>query len=847
MLNKIGARYGVNILGKEEWFEGLHTVDPGVYQGIDRDLLRILRGTGLTFMNYRDYLVIIYIDKSNPGRYQDFSSGARTYLNRIYRFSGQVLADKDDEPVIGATIYIEELDTGTITDINGYFRLNIPSGKYSVAVKSVGFIDQEIDLELVENIDRIISLPNEIIQLKEVVISESGGDRNISETAMGLFRINMKSLQSQPAFMAETDVVRGLLLLPGVSSAGEAATGFNVRGGNTDQNLVLLDDAPVYNASHIFGMFSVFNQDVIREASLQHSGLSARYGGRVSSVLDVKTKNNIPNRFRGCGGIGLFASRLAFEMPIQKEKISLMAGGRISYSDYLLNYVPNKMISNSSAFFYDTNIKLNFRINKTNYIQYSFFNYFDRFKLPFDTLYDWGTMNHSVQYNRLIGEKMVINLSGSSARYDYGITGNGRRMEFNWAAGVHQEDVKADIYYAPGNIHTIELGGGMTWYTFLPGNLTGGENSAVLPVDLENERGREYFAYIGDELSIIKSLRVSAGLRYSNYGYLGPQTVYEYDPEVPRDEETITGSVSYARGKEIVVYDGWEPRLSMRWSFGNLSSAKASLSRMYQYMHLVSNSLAVSPVDLWKACDPYILPLRADQVSLGYFRNFNNNSIETSVEIYYKRMEGIVDYKDGAELFLNPYVDAGLLQGKGRAYGVELLFKKNAGRITGWASYTFSRTERKVSGQSFSETINGGKYYPSNYDKPNDLKLAVNYQVNRRWSLAGNFVYNTGKPATYPQSKYLVDNFVIANYGARNHQRIPDYHRLDFSVNLKGNHKKNKFWEGGWTFSVYNVYGRNNAYSIYFKPIAGSRLPQAYKYSLLGSAFPAITYNFNFL
>ncbi len=847
-LAKIESTYHVRIFYKSEWINGIKTLLPGKLTRPVKDLDIILSGTGYTFYNYKEHYFVMY-KGSVPGNIKNLSTNRANNNNSniLYRLDGRILSENEESPIIGATIFVQELDTGTITDINGFFRFRLPAGNYTLELKSVGYIQQNENIDLTDNTNKTFYLPTEVKQLNEVVIKGKAEDFNVSDNSMGITTLTSKALKQEPPFMGEVDVIRSLLMLPGVTSVGEAASGFNVRGGSADQNLVILDDAPVFNTSHVFGLFSAFNDDAIEDVTLMRAGIPARYGGRLSSVLDVRTISKQVNRFTGSGGIGLFASRATLEVPLFKDHLTLIAGGRISYSDYLLHLVRNPQVKNSSAFFYDGNIKLNYKISPKSHLQYSYYSSYDKFKLPTDTLYQWGTNNHSLSYNQLVGKKLNISATGVYSGYRYGLLSNDPTSAFTWDAGIDYKEIKIDNLYMPLESNRIEFGAGAEWYNYMPGNLQPGDSSSIIPIRIDNLYSRDIFGYLGDEFDLLPFISVMVGIRYTDYNLLGPAHVNQYEPGIPRSDETITGSVFFGKGKSVQNYEGWEPRFSVRFLLNNKSSIKFSYNRMYQYIQQITNTASVTPIDLWMPSGPYLKPQMADEASIGYFRNFRENTIETSIEFYYKKMENIIDYKDGADLFLNPNVENALLQGIGRAYGVELYARKDFGRMTGFVSYTYSRTLKKIEGPTPDVTVNEGKYYPANYDKPHDFKMTAIYQINRRWSVSGNYVFTSGRPATYPESKYEIDGITIANFGDRNQERIPDYNRLDLSITLHGNNKKNKFWDGSWTFSIYNVYARKNAYSVYFKPIPGTRLPQAYKYSILGTALPSITYNFRFL
>ena len=843
-LSEIGNHYNVRIYYKPVWIKDIKTLMPEKYSTLNADLDYVLKGLPFSYTVYMNKYIIIYKDLSALSK--NYNSVQTPGSKISYRLAGRVLDEKDDTPVPGATVYIQELDTGTITFINGSFSFTLPEGNYTFEIKSVGYVVQNVPVQLGSNTTKNFYLPDEVRQLNEVVISGRSID-NVVESSMGISVLNMKSLKVQPALMGEADVIKSLLLLPGVSTVGEAASGFNVRGGSADQNLVIMDEAPLFNTSHVFGLFSSFNQDITDNVTLIRSGIPPRYGGRISSVLDVRTKSDQANRFNGEGGVSLFDSRLLMEIPVIKDKLTLLAGGRSLYSDYLLRLVRNPGIKNSSAFFYDGNLKMNYRLNNSCRLYYSFYSSLDRFHLPTDTAYDWGSQNHSLIFSQLIGKKLAINATGVWANYHYGFEGEISGDPFQWKAGIQYKNAKMEFYYVPGSTNRIDFGASLGWYKFIPGSLETGPSSIISPIEIDDMFADEKSVYINDEFDVFPFLRIMAGVRYSLFSQVGPGTVHLYEDGKPRNANSLIGSEDYVKGEKISENSGFEPRIAIRIKTGSLSSLKLSYNRIYQYIQQISNTAGITPIDLWLPSGVYLKPQQCDQISLGYFRNFNLNTFETSAEVYYKFLENQIDYKNGAELYLNPSVETELLQGIGKAYGIEFYVKKNLGRLTGWISYSWSRSLKKISGNTLEQTINNGMYYPSNYDIPNDFKITANYKVNRRWYLAGNFIYNTGRPVTYPISKFEADDIPVAKFSPRNLERIPDYNRLDLSVTLRGNNRRNKHWDSNWTFTLYNVYGRKNAYSLFFKPVPGTGLPQVYKYTVLGTIIPSLSYNFRFI
>ncbi|MCK4825926.1 TonB-dependent receptor, partial [bacterium] len=519
------------------------------------------------------------------------------------------------------------------------------------------------------------------------------------------------------------DVIRSLTLLPSVNTVGEGASGFNVRGGDIDQNLILLDDAPVFNSSHVFGFFSVFNPDVVNNVTLMTGGISAKYGGRLSSILDIKQNEGNYKKFTGKGGIGIVSSRLALEAPILKDKCSFLVAGRTSYSDWILRKVPDINVQSSSAFFYDLTAKINYRINHKNKLSVSTYISDDIFGFGPDTTYNWGTRNAVFKYNHTWGENLFSDFTAYYSNYHYKVNNQEEYNSFELEYAIENQSLKADFTYLLQK-HHIDFGTGIIWYGIKPGTLIpASEISSINPVYLKKEQSREMAVYVNDEYKISPGITIMYGLRYSSFQNLGPADVYLYQDNIPKEQGTITDTLQYSNGEIIKSYGGFEPRVSIKLGIGPSSSLKLSYNRMRQYISLISNTAAITPIDIWKTSNKHIKPQTGDQVIIGYFKNFAENSIETSIEVYYKKVNHLVEYKDGANLLLNETLEADLLEGKGRAYGLELQVKKKNGRLTGWANYAYSRSERQVNGEYPEEQINFGEYYPSNYDKPHNVKL----------------------------------------------------------------------------------------------------------------------------
>ncbi len=649
-----------------------------------------------------------------------------------------------------------------------------------------------------------------------------------------------------PSALGEVDVIRLALMLPGVQSAGEGASGFNVRGGSTDQNLMLLNGAPLFNYSHLFGFFSLFNPDIIDNFVLYKSGIPARYGSRVSSVFEVNAKKGNPDEFAVSGGIGLVTGRLMVEGPILKESTSFVLGVRGTYSDWLLKKIPNAAIQNSSGKFSDLYAGLDHTFNDNNSLRVSGYFSNDGFRMNSDSVYQYQSLLGTVNWDHTFSNKFKGQLTGVISKYKYDIRSDANEFNaFIMNYTIEERDIKLDFNYAPIPILKLNFGSEVKFYTLDPGSYRPyGEASMITPVVLENELGRESAIYMSNIIDISSKLSIDVGLRYSMYDFLGPKTLYQYDPSKTKSMESIQDTLVFGENKKIKTYHGPEYRVSARYILNSKSSLKLSYNRINQYMHMLSNTTSISPTDIWKLSDANIAPQTGDQFTIGYYRNFSDDKIECSAETYYKHIDNMLEYKDGAQLILNDVIETDLLSGTGRAYGIELMVKKKSGKLNGWASYTYSRSLIQVEGQFPGEQINEGTFFPTNYDKPHDFTITTNYALRHRLSFSGNLTYSTGRPITYPIAKY---NFLVSDrvhYSERNQFRIPDYFRIDFSVNIEGNHKIKKLAHSSWVLSVYNVTSRKNAYSIFF--VSSSGKVQGYKLSVFGQAIPTITYNFKF-
>lgn len=784
-------------------------------------------------------------------------------LTARYVVTGRVLHFPEKTPFAGVTIVARGPERiATTTKADGTFRLELVRGKYSIVARILGYFTEETPILVPEDNEVEFLLRENALLLQEVQVSETKAEQNVSKVEIGVAKLTIKSIKKIPAVLGEVDVMRSLQLLPGVSSVGEGATGINVRGGGIDQNLILVDEAPVYNSSHLMGLFSVFNPDALKDVTFYRGGIPAQFGGRASSVIEVKVKEPDAEKWKVQGGLGLVASRLMVDGPIVKNKMALLVATRASFSDYLFRFAKAASLKGSKANFYDITSKLAIKPSTKNQIYITFYQGKDVFKIAGDSLartevnatssvFDWQTRNLTARWNHAFSEKLFANLTGVYSRYAPTITNPDSANAFELKSGVTYKNLKLDIGYVAGK-HKIDAGVSGIRYDIQPGDLRPTlASSNINPLTLQQEHGIEAAAYWNHEIEVSKQLSVMYGLRYSWFGALGPYRVNEYEPNVARDVTTISGGVTYASGKIIKTYGGLEPRLVARLNVSPTTSLKFSFNRMYQYMQLISNTTAALPTDRWKLSDAFLKPQIGDQISLGVFKNWQKDTYETSLELYYKRLTNVADYRNGTNLTLLEAPETAILQGTGRSYGAEVLVRKNTGFLTGWFSYTFAQTEYLINSPYPEDKYRSGIYFPANFNKPHTINLVLNYRISRRTSWSMNWVYSTGRPITYPIDKYFVDNVYVPNYTLRNQAKIPDYHRLDIGLTVDPLPTTKRKWQSGWAFSVYNLYARQNAYSIFFRTKNDNVLQfynkvNAYKLSIFGTLIPSITYNFTY-
>lgn len=749
------------------------------------------------------------------------------------------------EPVIGAAVFITSPSIGVTTDALGLYSLTIPRGKQVVRIKSTGMRETQRQVMLYSDGKLDIEMRESVIALKEVSV-KAGMDKNVVGTQMGTVKLTIKNLKQVPTVFGETDLLRTVLTLPGIKSVGENSTGLNVRGGSTDQNLIQYNDAVIYNPSHLFGFFSAFNPDVLKDVELYKSTIPAKFGGRLASVLDISSRDGNKKKFVASGGIGLITGRLTLEGPLVKDKTSFLLGGRSTYSNWLIKTLDNENYNKSSASFYDVNLHISHEINEKNSLFLTGYISDDRFRLYGDTLYTYQNQLASLKWKHTFNNRLYSVFTAAHTKYQYAMGAAGLPLNsFDLKFDISQSNFKADLSYVLHPKHTLDFGLSTIYYKLHPGSFQPkGPESLIVPDELEPEQGTESAIYVEDKFEVSPRLSITAGIRYSFYQYLGPRNVNTYVPGLPIEYIYQNGVKEYGSGKKIKSYGGPEYRASIRYSVFDNLSLKVSYNTLRQYIHLLTNTMTVSPTDIWKLSDNYVKPQIGDQISIGLYRNFRGNKVEVSLEGYYKNIQNFLDYKGGDSLIMNHNIEAAVLNTKAKAYGVEFMIKKMTGKLNGWLGYTYARTLLRAIDRESPDAPNDGNYYPSNYDKPHDFTLISNYRFSHRFSMSFNFTYSTGRPYTPPIGKYVIDGSQRVYYADRNQFRIPDYYRTDVSLNIEGNHRIKKLAHSSWTLAVYNVLGRKNPTSVYFQTVGGK--VNGYQLSIFGQPIPTITYNFRF-
>jgi len=773
-----------------------------------------------------------------------------------YTLSGSISESSSNETLIGVTVAIPELSTGVTTNEYGFYSISLPEGTYKVLISYLGFEDIIKEIELTENRRIDFLLEEEAEELEEVVVTENVEKMDIRKPQMSVNTLSVGTIKKIPVILGEADVIKSILLLPGVTNAGEGASGFNVRGGAADQNLILLDEAIIFNSSHLFGFFSVFNPDAIKDVKLYKGGIPARYGGRVSSVLDIFQKEGNSKELKMNGGIGAVASRLLIEGPIKKDKAAFLIGGRASYAHLFL---PLFDVDNT-AYFYDLNTKLNYRLNDKNNIFLSGYFGRDVFGINDSFVNTYGNTVGNFRWNHLFSDKLFSNLSLIYSDYYYGLKLD--FVGFNWNSGIRNFNIKYDLkHYATDKLQ-VNYGVNNVYYQFNPGKIEpSNAESGIIEEQLIQKYANEFAAYVDFEHRVTDNLSLGYGLRFSHFMRLGQDelNVYannnpvEFDPLllIYKEAEPID-VINPGKGTTLSNFSNFEPRASLSYTLNETSSIKASYTRLAQYLHLLSNTSSPTPLDVWTPSGPFTKPQLLDQYALGYFKNINEGDYSFETEVFYKDVQNRIDYIDGANLIANNAIEQVILNGEARAYGLEVLLRKNEGKLQGWLAYTLSKSEQRTPGRTSStdngrsniETgINFGNWYNTPYDKTHDISMFISFDANDKWSFGGNFTYQTGQPTNYPIGQFQFQNLTVPYYGLRNTQRLPAYNRLDLSATLTPRKNKTRKIKGEWVFSLYNVYNRRNAASISFRQNDDTGVNEAVRTSIFGIV-PAVTYNF---
>lgn len=747
--------------------------------------------------------------------------------------SGYLKDGNSGESLIGAVIKIPELNVSSYSNNYGFYSISIPEGDYGLEISYVGFNTLRDSLHIIENQQKTFELISSENTIEEIVIAGKKEDQNVTSGQMGNIKFTMEELKNIPVVFGEKDILKTIQLLPGVASGGEGSSNFYVRGGGGDQNLILLDEATVYNASHLLGFFSTFNSDAIKDANLYKGGIPAQYGGRISSVMDINMLDGNKKRFSAEGGLGLIASRLKLEGPIVKDKSSFMISGRRTYADLFLKLSNDETVKKSKLYFYDLNAKLNYQLNANNTLYLS--GYFGKDDLGYGDLFgfDWGNTTATLRWNSVINDQLFSNTSLIYSDFTYHVNVNNDDSDFTIASKIRNWNLKQDFSYYANNNSIVRFGVNLLHQGIRPASLEANDNSQVNSIEVDNRQGVEVAAYISHEWKPKEQLSIIYGLRVNDFMVLGPGSFYDFDTEgEPIGEKTFSSTIAKH-------YVNIEPRLSMAYILNNSNSIKASYNRIAQNLHQLTNTTSSLPTDQYVVSSLNIKPQIADQIALGYFKNFKNNEYEFSVESYYKFMGNQIDFRNGADLQANKYMEGDLLYGIGRSYGLEFLLKKNKGKLSGWIAYTLAKSERQF------DQINDGDWFNARQDRTHDINVVGIYQLSQKWTLGATFVYNTGNAVTYPSGKYQVDGKTMFYYTQRNDYRMPNYHRLDLSATYEPS-KQDRRFNSSWSFGLYNVYNRKNAYIIDFRESdTNPNVTQAYKIALFG-IIPSVTWNFKF-
>ncbi len=854
-------KYDLRVFYKEEWLKDYQVNKNFVNTPLVQALNNLFIDNELTFRFYQDNGIVIY-PESTAGGNQMFESAQVLIIGNplnIGRYKtallkGRVIDGQTGEPLVGAVIYEAQQQKGTSTNSKGSFEIELPAGDHQLRFSFMGFEESVWNIRLIEDGYEEFELFEESHAIGEVTVV--GKEADLPRSQMSMVEMSSVEIKKLPALMGEVDVLKSITMMAGVQSVGELSSGFNVRGGNTDQNMILINGSPVFNASHLFGFLSLINPDVVQDVRLFKGGLPARLGERVASVMEVGFKDGNDEQIRFYGGIGLINSRLTLEGPLtENKKLTFIAGGRSSYANWILKKIPELDLSRSVTHFYDISGKLTFKFDQHNRISLMVYGSNDEFSTSAQSVNKYGNLLANLRVNTRLVEKLYGDLELSHSEYTYRLTDyvNNNLLESYYLDNdLTYSSAGYNLRWHPQSNHKAIAGIKAINYSVNPGEISPVEEvTRIEKRTLNEEKAIEWAVYVEDEIEILPQFSLSAGLRYSSFMNRGPETVYLYDNEKPMLPENVIDSLHFGSNEISKSYGGLEPRFSARYDLNANTSLKFSYQRIRQYMFQLSNNAVISPAETWKPADYHLKPLISDQVVAGLENNSWMKNIEFAAEVYFKHLQNLIEYKNGARLLMNDHVETALIPADGYSYGIEFSAQKNTGRLTGYASYVLSRTMRKTNSLYNEDTFWDGDYYPSVYDKPHDVSATVNYNISRRWRFSANMVYISGRPVTLPEIKYQFAGETLIWYSERNKYRMPPYHRMDVSLTFDENLRRKRMWKGSWTLSVYNVYGRENPYSVYYrKSVPGIendyRRYSLYKLSVIGIPVPSLTYNFKF-
>lgn len=861
LLNSIESKHGIRVFYNPKWFTSDSANSEITLLSAEEALKSIAalkKMDALTFQGYYfllpqetiqakvDDIKSIRFGVGNPNEFGKYTKA---------RFWGKIVDGQDGEPLAGAVVYVDKFGVGTSSGANGEYSLELPVGDHNVKLTFIGYEETFYPITLYSPGEFNMEIMEKSHALEGVSVYARKGDSNVSQTQMSMVKLDARSIQLLPTSIGEKDVIKGITLLPGIQTVGEFGSGFNVRGGSADQNLIMIEGVPLFNSSHLFGLTSLVNPDLVNNITLFKGGIPARFGERASSVMDIKLGGKNEGKMHAYGGIGILNSRLSLESPLPQKKGYVIIGGRTSYSNWILNRLPDEDLMNSAANFYDLTGLINLSISKNQNLSLFGYSSFDAFSLSNEIDYNYASQMASARWSGKLHENTLASVAYGYSGYSYQMANNSPLNPNNsssFRSKIDYNSLRASATHFVGAMHSFEVGINAIHYGIAPGQASAlGLLSNVSPSTLQRELGVEMAGFISGNVSLSERVNADIGLRYSHFSRIGPGESFVYCPGCPISQVNIIDTIVFKSNEVAASYNGLEPRIGLKFQLNASSSVKASYNRTNQYVNLISNSSVSSPSDVWYMSNKYIKPTISDQFALGYFKNFLGNSIETSVELYYKNFKNILETKNNATILMNSTLETELINAMGHAYGLEFYVKKVSGNLTGWVSYTYSLAKRRTHSNFAEEQINANIYYPSDFDKPHNLIVNGTYQITRQWRIGGTFTYSTGRPITLPELVFNSGGNQLIYYSDRNKYRLPDYHRLDLSLSYDGSLRVRKKWYSYWTLSLVNVYSRKNIHSVFYQKATPSQANNfqnfnLYKLTIIGRPLPTLTYNFNF-